>query len=419
MAPPRRPTVFVLIAAIAHALQPPRPKHYARTTLRRHVTVPVPLEYAAELAATALALVAPGKGVLSIDESLPTLKERFERAGIELADDGDLTQYRELVVTAPDLGTYASGCVLTADALFEETESGTPFVDLLAAQNIVPGVRVDCGDVPLPGAVEGETCSRGLDGLEERAALYREQGARFAKWRGRIRIDDSRGAPSFLALKETCWTMARTARTLQEKGLVPLLEPAVLADGDHTIERAAEVQERVYVDVFRALAENGVFLEGCLLKPMMSTPGTSCPEAATPELVAAYSVRTLERTVPSAVPGVCFNSGTLGEEEASLCLDAMNRIERKGPWSVTFGFSSSLQTSAVRTWAGSSDNLGAAQAALVRAVWKSNSELGFGRLKFDSTQVARCRANGEANLGKYAPGSQPSLDTSRSLAGDV
>ena len=190
---------------------------------------------------------------------------------------------------------------------------------------------------------------------------------------------------------------ARTARTLQEKGLVPLLEPAVLADGDHTIERAAEVQERVYVDVFRALAENGVFLEGCLLKPMMSTPGTSCPEAATPELVAAYSVRTLERTVPSAVPGVCFNSGTLGEEEASLCLDAMNRIERKGPWSVTFGFSSSLQTSAVRTWAGSSDNLGAAQAAL----------------------VARCRANGEANLGKYAPGSQPSLDTSRSLAGDV
>ena len=227
--------------------------------------------------------------MFSIDESPPTLKERFERAGIELADDGDATQYRELVVTAPDLGTYASGCVLTADALFEETEGGTPFVDLLAAQNIVPGVRVDCGDVPLPGAVEGETCSRGLDGLEERAALYREQGARFAKWRGRIRIDDSRGAPSFLALKETCWTMARTARTLQEKGLVPLLEPAVLADGDHTIERAAEVQERVYVDVFRALAENGVFLEGCLLKPMMSTPGTSCPEAATPELVAAYS----------------------------------------------------------------------------------------------------------------------------------
>ena len=117
-------------------------------------------------------------------------------------------------MTAPDLGTYASGCVLTADALFEETAGGTPFVDLLAAQNIVPGVRVDCGDVPLPGAGEGETCSRGLDGLEERAALYREQGARFAKWRGRIRIDDSRGAPSFLALKETCWTMARTARTL-------------------------------------------------------------------------------------------------------------------------------------------------------------------------------------------------------------
>jgi fructose-bisphosphate aldolase class I len=390
----RRP--LVLLVVMTTALQAPRQRTYSRR-IQAKVTVPVPLEYAAELAATASALVAPGKGVLSIDESPPTLRSRFERAGIELADDDDAIKYRELVVATPDLGTYVSGCVLSADALFEETEGGTPFVDLLAAQNILPGVRVDCGDVQLPGAVEGETCSRGLDGLEERAALYREQGARFAKWRGKILIDDSRGAPSFLALKETCWTMARTARTLQECGLVPLLEPAVLSDGDHTIERAAEVQERVYVDVFRALAENGVFLEGCLLKPMMSTPGTQCPEAATPELVAAYSVRTLERTVPSAVPGVCFNAGPLGEEEASLCLDAMNRIERKGPWSVTFGFASSLQTSCIKTWAGALDNSGAAQQAL----------------------IARCRANGEANLGKYAPGSQPTLDTARSLAGDA
>ena len=189
--------------------------------------------------------------------------------------------------------------------------------------------------------------------------------------------------------------MARCARTLQERGLVPILEPAVLSEGAHSIERAAEVQERVYVDVFRALAENGVFLEGCLVKPSMTTPGEDCPDPATPELVAAYSVRTLERTVPSAVPGVCFTSGGLSEEEASLCLDAMNRIERKGPWSMTFGFARSLQQSCLATWGGDPANVAAAQAML----------------------FARARANGEANLGKYAPGSQPTVDPTALLAG--
>ena len=384
---------LALLAACAQGWVPRQAPLRRRSVTALRVTVPVPLEYAAELAATASALVNPGKGLLASDESPPTLNARLERAGLVNSED-TRRAYREALYTTPDLGTYVSGVILSADMLFEQTADGTPFVDLLNVNGIVPGVRVDAGAVQLPGAIAGETCSRGLDGLDERAALYREQGARFAKWRSRIKITGD-GAPSLLALKENCWTMARCARTLQERGLVPILEPAVLSEGAHSIERAAEVQERVYVDVFRALAENGVFLEGCLVKPSMTTPGEDCPDPATPELVAAYSVRTLERTVPSAVPGVCFTSGGLSEEEASLCLDAMNRIERKGPWSMTFGFARSLQQSCLATWGGDPANVAAAQAML----------------------FARARANGEANLGKYAPGSQPTVDPTALLAG--
>lgn len=347
----------------------------------------VPLEYAAELATTAAALVAPGKGLLATDESEDTLWSKFVATGIENTAEARRA-YRSLVYSTPELGQFISGVVLAADAFFDAVEGGTAFIELLQDGGMVPGVRVDLGSVPLPGAREGETSSRGLDGLDERASAFREQGARFAKWRARFRISDPDGAPSALAIKENCWTMARAARSLQELGLVPLVEPAVLLDGDHTIERCAEIQERIYNEVFRALSENGCFLEGILLKPSMTTPGFNCDDRATPELVAAYSVRTLERTVPSAVPGITFNSGGLSEEEASRVLDAMNRIERKGPWSLTYGFARSLQTSCLATWAGSPENIQSGQAML----------------------MARAKANAAANLGKYAPGSQPSVD---------
>jgi len=348
----------------------------------------VPLEYAAELATTASALVAPGKGLLASDESEETLWAKFGESGIETTAEARRA-YRAVLYSTPELGQYVSGAVLGADAISEAAEvGGASFVELLRANGIVVGVRVDLGSVHLPGARDGETCVRGLDGLDERAQAYREQGARFAKWRARFRIADLSGSPSALAIKENCWAMARAARTLQELGLVPVVEPAVLVDGDHSIERCAEIQERVYNEVFRALAENGCFLEGLLLKPSMTTPGLDCLDKATPELVAAYSVRTLERTVPSAVPGVTFNSGGLSEEEASRVLDAMNRIERKGPWSLTFGFAHSLQHSCLKTWAGNPENLQAGQAML----------------------ISRAKANSAANLGKYAPGSQPSVD---------
>lgn len=347
----------------------------------------VPLEYASELATTAAALVAPGKGLLATDESEETLFAKFVANSIE-DSDGARRAYRSLVYGSPELGSYVSGAVLAADAFFDESIEGQPFLEILEANGLVPGVRVDLGSRLLPGAREAETFATGLDGLEERSSAFRERGARFAKWRARFRIADLDGAPSALAIKENCWTMARAARTLQELGLVPLVEPAVLTDGDHTIERCAEIQERIYSEVFRAMSENGCFLEGLLVKPSMTTPGFDCPDRATPELVAAYSVRTLERTVPSAVPGITFNSGGLSEEEASRVLDAMNRIERKGPWSLTYGFARSLQTSCLATWAGNPDNVQAGQAML----------------------LGRAKANSAANLGKYAPGSQPSVD---------
>ncbi|KAJ1453328.1 fructose-1,6-bisphosphate aldolase [Pelagophyceae sp. CCMP2097] len=360
------------------------------------VTQLVNAEYCADLATTAAVLVSPGKGILVSDETDATLDERMFNAGILDAPSKESRKaYRELLYTAPDLGKFVSGAILTADMLHETLQDGTPLVNVLNSAGILPGVRMDLGDAPLPGALPGECFTLGLDTLQERAKFHKERGARFGEWRARFKITSDLRAPSMLALKENCWTLARAARTMQEVGLVPLLEPAIFLGGDHPIELAAEVQERVYSAVFQALSDNGVFLEGVLLKPSMTLPGSNCIEEVKPELIAAYSVRTLERTVPSAVAGVTFNSGGLSEEEASLCLDAMNRIERKGPWSVTFGFARTLQQSSIRAWAGDAGNAAAAQQAL----------------------LARCRANGEANLGKYVPGSQPSTDDAFALRG--
>lgn len=348
----------------------------------------VPLPYMTDLTTTANALVAPGKGVLASDESDDTMAQRFEALGVA-ADESTYRDYRNLVYTTPELNAYVSGVIVSPEAL------GGDECALLQNSGMLVGVRAEEKQIPLPGARDGETWSLGLDSLVDRANVFRERGARFATWRARFRISDRDGAPSALAVKENCWSMARCARTLQELGLVPVLEPAVLVDGDHTIERAAEIQERIYVEVFNALNENGVFLEGLIFKPSMTLPGYDCPERITAQLVAAYSVRTLERTVPSAVPGITFNSGGLSEEEASLCLDSMNRMERKGSWSLTFSFSRALQASAMATWRASTDNVQAAQAMLIN----------------------RAKANAAANLGNYVGGSSPTLDDTVGLKG--
>jgi len=352
---------------------------------KSHLTMAL-ADYKKELAATAAAIAAPGKGILAVDESTKTIGKRLEGIGVENTEEARQA-YRGLLFTADGIGKYISGAILYEETLFQSHANGTPFVDCLKKLGVIPGIKVDTGLQPLPGGHPVETWCTGLDGLKERAAAYYAQGARFAKWRAVLQIT-SDGAPSALSLQENAWGLARYARAVQESGLVPIVEPEILMDGDHNIDRTAEVQEKVLSTVYKALADNGVFLEGSLLKPSMTVPGAECTEEVTPDKIAEYTIRTLDRCVPPAVPGITFLSGGLSEEEASIYLNKMNQIPRKGPWSVTFSYGRALQQSTLKAWGGKPENIPDAQKAL----------------------LARAQANGEANLGKYVAGSQPSAD---------
>lgn len=251
--------------------------------------------------------------------------------------------------------------------------------ELLARQNIVPGIKVDAGLTVLPGTVE-ETATLGLDGLDTRCKKYYEAGARFAKWRAVLKINQVLGLPSALSIAETASTLARYAAICQLHGLVPIVEPEILNDGDHTIELCAQVTERVLAAVFKALNDHGVLLEGCLLKPNMVLSGYEAAKKATAAEVGKWTLQTLQRTCPPALVGVVFLSGGQSEEEASVNLSAINAVAGKKPWAVTFSYGRALQASTIKTWAGKSENVKAAQAVL----------------------FARAKANGEAALGKYA-----------------
>ena len=248
---------------------------------------------------------------------------------------------------------------------------------------IIPGIKVDKGLSPLAGAHEVETWCKGLEGLAERTAEYYEQGARFSKWRAVLQITAD-GCPTDLAIRENAWGLARYAKICQESGLVPIIEPEILMDGDHTIERTAEIQEKVLVEVYKACAENNVFLEGTLLKPSMTVSGADNTNKAGSEEVAKMTVRTMNRCVPAAVPGIMFLSGGLTEEDASVYLNTMNSIEHKSSTSLTFSYGRALQQSCLQAWKGS--DIKAGQKAL----------------------MARCQANSEASKGDYVSGSQPS-----------
>jgi len=343
-------------------------------------------DYKKELAATAAAIASPGKGILAVDESTKTIGKRLESIGVPNSEE-NRQAYRGLLFTAPNLGNYISGAILYEETLFQNHANGTPFVQCLKNVGVIPGIKVDTGLQPLPGGHPVETWCTGLDGLKERAAAYYAQGARFAKWRAVLQIT-SDGAPSALSLQENAWGLARYARAVQESGLVPIVEPEILMDGDHNIDVTARVQETVLHTVYKACADAGVFLEGSLLKPSMTVPGAECTEPVTPDKIAEYTIRTLDRCVPPAVAGVTFLSGGLSEEEASIYLNKMNQIKRRGPWAVTFSYGRALQQSTLKAWGGKTDNIPKAQAAL----------------------LARAQANGEASLGKYVAGSQPSAD---------
>lgn len=342
-------------------------------------------KFADELAATASKIAAPGKGILAVDESTKTIGKRLESIGVENTE-ANRQAYRQLLFTCPGLGEYISGAILFEETLYQSGSDGKPFVDCLKEIGVIPGIKVDKGLAPLGGAESFETWCTGLDGLSERAAAYYKQGARFAKWRAVLQISPT--TPSKLSIAENTWGLARYAKTCQDQGLVPIIEPEILMDGDHNIERCAEVQEEVLAAVYKNCDLNGVFLEGTLLKPNMVVPGAEWKGTIQPQDIAKYTIRTLERRVPSSVPGITFLSGGMSEEEATINLSVMNSIPRKGPWSLTFSYGRALQQSCLKTWLGKPENIKAAQQAL----------------------LARARANSMANLGKYKPGSEPSLD---------
>ena len=307
-------------------------------------------------------LVADGKGLLAMDESDPTCNKRFAKLGIPQTAEARRA-YRELIVTAPGLGKCISGAILYDETIRQQKKDGTPFAKALADAGIVPGIKVDAGAKDL-AAHPGEKISEGLDGLRERLVEYFKMGARFAKWRAVIAVDDA--LPSRSCLEANAHTLARYAALCQEAGLVPIVEPEVLMDGEHTLERCSEVTEEVLRTVFNQLNSQRVMLEGMILKPNMVLPGLDCPKQESVDEVADATVKCLLRTVPAAVPGVAFLSGGQASELASARLNAMNvRFASKMPWALTFSFSRAIQQPALEIWRGKEANVKAAQKALI------------------------------------------------------
>merc|ERR1719213_266908 len=282
-------------------------------------------QYAAELRATASAMVQPGKGLLACDESTGTVGTRLEANGMENTEENRMI-WRNLLFTTKGIGEYISGAILFEETLFQKDPSGKPFVDVLKANNIIPGIKVDTGLKPLLGGGEGEKWCTGLDNLSDRCAGYYAQGARFAKWRTALQIDVENGCPTDLAIDVASQDLARYARICQENGLVPIVEPEILIDGSHDLKTTARIQERVLTTVYAKLQENGVLLEGSLLKPSMTVPGVECPDKSDPATIAKMTVQTLDRCLPSAMPGVTFLSGGISEEDSSIYLNEINKL---------------------------------------------------------------------------------------------
>ena len=316
---------------------------------------------AQKLIDTAKTLVAGGKGLLAMDESNPTCNKRFAAVGIPLTEEARRA-YRELIVTTPGLAESISGAILYDETIRQAKKDGTPFVKALVDAGIIPGIKVDAGTTDLPGH-PGEKITEGLDGLRERLKEYFHMGARFAKWRAVIVI--GAGIPSRGCLQANAQELARYAALCQEQGLVPIVEPEVLMDGEHTLARCGEVTEEVLQTVFDQIYTQRVLLEGMILKPNMVLPGLACPKQEAVDEVADATVRCLLRTVPAAVPGVAFLSGGQSAELASARLNAMNvRFKSRLPWSLTYSYSRAIQQPALEIWKGKEENVPASQQAL-------------------------------------------------------
>lgn len=314
------------------------------------------------LISTANKLVAGDKGILAMDESNPTCNKRFAALGIPQTEEVRRA-YREMIVTTPQLGECISGAILFDETIRQQTKDGTPFLKVLSDAGIIPGIKVDTGAKEMAGH-PGEKITEGLDGLRERLAEYSQMGARFAKWRAVIAIGD--GLPSRSGLEANAHALARYAALCQEAGLVPIVEPEVLMDGDHTLERCLKVTEEALRNVFIQLNCQRVMLEGMILKPNMVLPGLTCPQQVSVAEVADATVQCLLRTVPAAVPGIAFLSGGQSADLASARLNAMNaRFKSRLPWALAFSFARAIQQPALEIWQGEETNVPAAQAALL------------------------------------------------------
>jgi fructose-bisphosphate aldolase class I len=328
-----------------------------------------------ELNKVAKAMVAPGKGILAADESSGTIKKRFDAISVESTED-NRRDYRELLFRSTEaMKNYISGVILYDETIWQKAKDGTPLVKLIEQSGSIPGIKVDEGTKPLQNC-RGEVVTIGLDKLDIRLAKYYEQGARFAKWRAVI--DIGAGIPSYTCVLANAHALARYAALCQEAQIVPIVEPEVLMDGDHDIDRCYQVTEWVLKEVFQQLFYNRVALEGMVLKPNMAITGKMAPNKASVEEVAEKTVRLLKNCVPSAVPGIAFLSGGQSDEEATAHLDAMNKIGRL-PWELTFSYGRALQAAPQKAWGGKTENVAAAQRAFAH----------------------RAHMNGLASLGKW------------------
>lgn len=304
----------------------------------------------ASLIATAAQLCRPGRGILAADESPSTIGKRL--TSYNLPNEACTRRaFREILITAPDNESAYSGIILFPETLYQKSASGKPFIETLNEKGILPGVKVDTGLQPLPGRPE-ETFTKGIDGLQDRCRQYFEDGARFAKWRAALRINEEKGLPSGEAVERNADELAEYAQIAQGAGLVPIVEPEILIDGKHTQAVSASVAKRVITVVYSKLRERGVLVEGTLLKPMMILPGIDSGVKSSAEEVARVTLATMKEVVPAEVAGIMFLSGGMGEAEATRNLAALNRVGKDAPWRVSFSFGRALQTSVMECWRG-------------------------------------------------------------------
>jgi len=336
-----------------------------------------------ELNKVAQAMVAPGKGILAADESSGTIKKRFDAIGVESTED-NRRDYRELLFRSTDaMKNHISGVILYDETIWQKAKDGTPLVDLIKQTGAIPGIKVDEGTQPLPNC-PGELITVGLDKLAGRLTKYYEQGARFAKWRAVI--DIGAGIPSYAAISTNAHALARYAALCQQAQIVPIVEPEVLMDGAHDIDRCYEVTEFVLKETFQQLYYQKVALEGIVLKPNMAISGKKSAKKASVQEVAEKTVRMLKNCVPGAVPGIAFLSGGQSDEEATAHLDAMNKIGNL-PWKLTFSYGRALQAAPQKAWSGKSGNVGAAQGAFAHRA-KMNGLASLGEWKADLERKA-------------------------------